>query len=210
MINIIKVTGKRSGVCLCVVCKSPYEVTDRFTAAQVHAGDQCPSCKNLPNNPPSQGLLHQIYNYDATTGILTYKRDFHRRAKGADPTSSTNNGYLVVTLDKTYLAHRIIWLMQTGRFPEFVDHINHDRTDNRWDNLRDASVQTNAENKSVNQNNTTGYLGVSQIKSTGRYRASLTRDRKQIHLGVFDTAEEAHQARQAANEAYGFHANHGT
>lgn len=210
MLNITKITGKRSGECLCVICKSTYEVNDRFTAAKVHAGDQCPSCKTLPNNPPTQGLLHQIYDYDPNTGSLTYKRDFYRRVKGSNVTSQTNNGYLVVTLDKTYLAHRIIWLMQTGDFPEFVDHINHDRTDNRWNNLRDVSKQTNAENKSVNQNNTTGYMGVSQIKSTGRYRASLTRDRKHIHLGVFNTAEEAHQARIAANEAHGFHSNHGT
>lgn len=210
MLNIIKITGKRSGECLCVICKSPYAVNDRFTAAKVHAGDQCPACKNLPNNVPTQALLHQLYDYDVATGKLAYKRDFHRRAKGEDPTSLTNNGYLVLTLDKTYLAHRIIWLMQTGDFPEFVDHIDHNRTNNQWNNLRDTSRQINAENKSVNQNNTTGYLGVSQIKSTGRYRASLTRERKQVHLGVFDTAEEANQARISANEEYGFHRNHGT
>ena len=210
MLNIINITGKRSGTCLCSICKSPYEVSDRFTAAKVHAGDQCPSCKHLPNNPPTQALLHQIYNYDADKGLLSYKRDFHRRAVNTSPCSVAANGYLVVTLDKTYLAHRIIWLMQTGDFPEYVDHINHIRDDNRWDNLRSITHQANNENKSVNKNSSTGFLGVSRIASTGRYRASLTRNHKQIHLGVFDTAEEAHKARQAANEVHGFHPNHGS
>lgn len=210
MFNILSKVGRVGAVCCCYVCRNPYEVNDRFAAQQSHAGDQCPSCKNLPSNPPTQALLHQVYDYNAFTGALSYKRDFSRRIKGDNPTSSATNGYLVLTMDKTYLAHRIIWLMQTGAFPEFVDHVNHTRNDNCWGNLTLINKQGNAQNKSINLNNTSGYLGVSYMPRLGKYRATLTHDKKQIHIGVFATAEAAHEARLAANPQYDFHANHGT
>lgn len=209
MLTILINTGRRSATCLCFVCKASYEVLDRFTAAKVHAGDQCSTCKNLPSQPPTQALLHQIYNYDAGTGALTYKRDFHRRHKSALATTPTANGYLVVTLDATYLAHRIIWLMQTGAFPEFVDHEDHVRSNNQWTNLRDVTRQANAQNKSVNTNNTSGYLGVSFMPQKNKFRATITINRKQVHLGLFATALDAHQARLAANAQHAFHTNHG-
>lgn len=209
MLNILSRIGKRGAMCCCSICKTTFEVKDRFSTQKVHAGDQCDVCKNLPNNPPTQALLHQIYTYDPATGELKYKRDFNRRYTGTDPTSTATNDYLVVTLDKTYLAHRIIWLMQTGVFPEFIDHEDHNRANNRWTNLIDISRQGNAQNKSINTNNTSGYLGVSFIPTKGKFRATLTQNRKQIHLGLFDTAELAHQARLAANEQHGFHQNHG-
>lgn len=209
MLTILKNTDRRGAVCQCTLCRQEYAVKDRFTAAKVRAGDQCEHCKMLPSNPPTQALLHQIYTYDPLTGKLAYKRDFNRRVQGEDPTSETANGYLVVTLDKTYLAHRIIWLMQTGEFPEFVDHENHVRSDNRWTNLTNATRQANAQNKSVNSNNKTGYLGVSFMASKGKYRATITVGRKQKHLGLFESAEAANTARLAAAKAHGFHDNHG-
>lgn len=209
MLTILRNTGRFSSTCLCAVCKAAYDVNDRYAAAKALAGNQCPTCKLLPTNAPTQALLHQIYNYDPATGSLTYKRDFSRRCAGEDATTSSSNGYRMVSLDKSYLAHRMIWLMQTGNLPETIDHINHTRTDNRWHNLRDATTQANAQNKSVNKNNTTGYMGVSFMPAKGKFRATLTRDRKQVHLGLFATAEEAWQARLAANEEHGFHENHG-
>jgi HNH endonuclease len=210
MLAILNKTGRRGATCLCSVCKQPFETLDRFTAKKVHAGDQCDICKNLPSNPPTQELLHQVYNYDPDTGLLTYKRDFSRRKKGENPTSQANNDYLVLTMDKTYLVHRIVWMMQTGAFTEFVDHKNHIRNDNRWDNLQTISKQGNAQNKSVNTNNTSGYLGVSYMKTLKKFRASITINREHIHLGVFNTAELANAARIAASNSAGFHPNHGT
>lgn len=210
MLNITQITGRTSAVCSCVVCKGLFTVPDRFTRKKSHAGDQCDPCRQLPINPPTQALLHQVYTYDPLTGNLAYKRDFNRRHAGENPTSMTSNGYLVVTLDQIYLAHRIIWLMQTGAFPEFVDHENHLRHDNRWANLRDIDRQGNAQNKSVNKNNTSGYLGVSFMPKLNKFRATITQGRKHTHLGLFATALEAHQARVAANQQHNFHVNHGT
>lgn len=54
-------------------------------------------------------------------------------------------------------------------------------------------------NQKINKNNKTGYKGVSKMKD-GRYRAYIFLRRKQKHLGVFDTAEEANEARKKAEE----------
>lgn len=209
MLDIIENTGRFSSRCRCVVCRQLYDTADRYVAKKAHAGDQCPSCKHLITQPPTQLALLQIFNYDPETGDLTYKRDFFRRHKEDSPLTKHSRGYWVVWLDKSYLAHRIIWFMQTGNWCEQVDHLNHIRTDNRWVNLRAADDKENYYNKSINTNNTSGYLGVSFMKSRGKYRATITKNRKSIHLGLFNTAEEAHQARLDANEDHGFHSNHG-
>lgn len=54
----------------------------------------------------------------------------------------------------------------------------------------------------LSKNNTSGYKGVSLIKKTGRYRAYITLRGKRKHIGIFDTAEEADQARIEAEKKY--------
>ena len=210
MLQILQNIGSHAAICLCVVCKAQYRTNDKYFAKKTPAGDQCHACRQLPRNPPTQTLLLQVYDYDPLTGALTYKREFDRRKKGELATTNHIHGYLMVHLDKSYLAHRMIWLMQTGGLPECVDHINHIRTDNTWSNLRDATNQVNAQNKSINKNNTSGFLGVSYMPKLGKFRATLTTKRKSVHLGLFHTAEAAHQARLNANQQYTFHENHGT
>ena len=210
MFKLIERTGGTTGIAECCICKNRYSVMDIYSAAKNRVGDQCKPCKTLPNNIPTQALLHQIYNYDPDTGKLTYKRDFSARHKGEDATTSQNMGYRGIHLNKTYLAHRIIWLMQTGELPEEIDHVDHDRTNNRWNNLRDVSRKDNAKNHGINRNNKSGYLGVSFMPKLGKFRASMTVNYKHIHLGLFETAEAANAARLAASKEHQFHSNHGS
>lgn len=71
-----------------------------------------------------------------------------------------------------------------------VDHINGDTLDNRRENLRLASLEQNARNRRLNQNNKSGYKGVKLYRS-GRWASFIRTDGKQYHVGYFDTAEEA-------------------
>lgn len=83
-----------------------------------------------------------------------------------------------------------------------VDHINGDTLDNRRSNLRAVSPSINTRNTdALSTQNTTGYRGVSKIKKTGRYRASIRTDYKHKHIGVYATAEEANVARLEAEAA---------
>jgi len=111
-------------------------------------------------------------------------------------------------LNKKYAAHRIAWLIYYGEWPKNeIDHINQDPTDNRIENLRDVTNAENNKNKTLNNNNTTGYLGVS--KHHGKYRARIRINNIDKHLGYYDTVEEAAAVRAVASINYNFHPNHG-
>jgi hypothetical protein len=107
-------------------------------------------------------------------------------------------------------AHRVIWAMVHGAWPEHdIDHINHNRADNRLANLRAVSRAENLKNMTMRRDNTSGVAGVTWKKETGRWNASIFTDGKRRHLGYYDSIAEAANARAAAEQEYGFHKNHG-
>jgi len=85
--------------------------------------------------------------------------------------------------------------MGAGRDPKGgIDHVNGRKYDNRLVNLREATRQQNAANSKKRKHNTSGFKGVYWIERTRRWRASIHKDRKHIHIGYFDKPEEAHAA----------------
>ena len=107
--------------------------------------------------------------------------------------------------------HRVVMLMCYGFYGEGleVDHINHVRNDNRLVNLRFVTHGENMRNKSVSSKSTTGVTGVDFSKAHKKYRARIRVNREFIHLGYFDTLEEAAAARAEANSKFNFNNNHG-
>ena len=121
-------------------------------------------------------------------------------------TAYAKNGYLVGNIFyRRYYAHRVIWALVHGKWPDRdIDHINGDRADNRLCNLREATNAENAYNMKTPAHNTSGYKGVGWHVATQRWRAQITVDGAYKHLGMFDTAEEAHAAYvTAAEKNYG-------
>lgn len=117
-----------------------------------------------------------------------------------------HSSYAYCYLDKLNKPmHRLILARELGRelLPkEFVDHINGDGLDNRRINLRIATHQQNIRNQRLSKANTSGYKGVS--KRNKRWGSCISVDGKTIHLGRFDTPEEAHEAYcQAARKYFG-------
>jgi len=94
-----------------------------------------------------------------------------------------------------------------GEIPEEVDHINHNKSDNRWDNLRAVSHIENGRNQSKHTTNTSGYTGVYKVKC--KYMARIYVDGKYKNLGTYDDIEDARDARIYAEYYYNFHDNHG-
>ena len=76
-----------------------------------------------------------------------------------------------------------------------IDHINRNKLDCRRSNMRIADSQINSLNRNPPRNSLTGYKGVSFDYRTGKFKAYVKVDRKQINLGLFDTAELAYQER---------------
>jgi hypothetical protein len=104
--------------------------------------------------------------------------------------------------------HRLIFALHNGRFPnKDIDHINHNRSDNRPENLREVDKAENNKNYSKYSNNSSGITGVS--KKGKKWQARIQVDKKPIYLGVFNTIEDAASAREEALTSYGFHRNHG-
>ena len=85
----------------------------------------------------------------------------------------------------------------TGAWPsKKIDHKDTDRLNNRWLNLREATDQQNARNKSLHNNSTSGITGVSWNKREMKWIAHITVDYKTVRIGRFDSKEEAAQARR--------------
>ena len=82
-----------------------------------------------------------------------------------------------------------------------VDHINHNKLDNRKINLRICNNKQNVRNSSSSKNNNLGVLGVG-VRPSGRYRARIMVNRKEIALGTYDTLEEAKKAREKGEKKY--------
>ena len=127
--------------------------------------------------------LREFFDYNSRTGELRYRPNRARKwFKSKRLWSSWNaqfggklasfkhgDGYRCVAVNqRSYLAHRVIWAMMTGEWPkEEIDHINQDRADNRWSNLRAASRTQNARNIVLPINNTWGVTGVHWYKRLG-------------------------------------------
>ena len=152
-------------------------------------------CK--PKTQVTQNILRQLLSYDPLTGIFTrLKRTSMRINVGQEAGYLHKDGGVQISvLNKEYKAHRLAWLYMTGEWPEFeIDHINGNRSDNRWENLRDIKHAINLQNRRKPQTNnrSTGLLGVYPNKK--RYRAVIATNGKSTHLGTFDTPDGAHEA----------------
>ncbi|AFC21950.1 HNH endonuclease [Cronobacter phage vB_CsaM_GAP32] len=166
---------------------------------------------------PSQEELKRIFDYDESTGALTWKYredaepEWNTRYAGKPALTTVHaKGYLYGTLlNKSVRAHRVIWKLLYGVEPNKIDHINGVRDDNRKENLRSVTTQENQKNLKKRSDNKSGYSGVQYRKDIGKYRAYITVDKKQVSLGVFETIEEAIKIRKEAEIKYNFHPNHG-
>lgn len=87
--------------------------------------------------------------------------------------------------------HRLINATPSG---EITDHIDQDKLNNRRSNLRTASKSLNSFNSKIHTRNRSGYRGVSRVNR--RWRAAIVVDGRQVHLGYFDSPEEASAAYQ--------------
>lgn len=148
-----------------------------------------------PDGPAVPGAVESYLICDAEKGELRWTATRGKARAGALAGSTAANGYQYIKLQgKGYLAHRVIWFFAHGVWPSgSLDHINGDRSDNRIANLREVSARGNAENmRRPGRANTSGFLGVSRVKESNRWLATIRANGRSISLGYFGTPEEAH------------------
>jgi len=170
--------------------------------------------------------INKFLHVNTETGILTWKkisaedipsksqlaadkRNGRFAGKQAGSVCSVNGYVNVHLIDRLYRVHRIIWFFEHGYWPEYIDHVNRDRSDNRIANLRNVSHSDNHKNTPMRVNNKTGVNGVVFCKKSGKYRAEIQSKGVRYNLGTFDTLELAAKARSDAEKEFGFHKNHG-
>lgn len=149
-----------------------------------------------------------IYNPETGEFIRTSSNGNASKPGYISGSKSEKNAYLRVSINnKRYSNHRLAWLYMTGNWPKYqIDHINGNKKDNRWINLREVTNAENSRNQKKQHNNS-GITGV--YKNGNRWSARLTFNGKEINLGNYKTKIAAAYARHIGNMKYGFHWNHG-
>ena len=157
----------------------------------------------------TQERLRELLSYDPATG------DFHWLvSRGGEQAGSIAGvtrkglygGYKIIGIDYVrWYAHRLAWFYMTGKWPENeIDHISGDPSDNRWENLREATHLQNMFNKGAERGNASGFKGVWLEKQCGHYRSAVRYKGKTYHCGCFSSPQEAHKARsEKAKELHG-------
>lgn len=155
--------------------------------------------------------VRECFDYDYVSGRLTWKErpsagvTWNLRFAGKIAGCLHSEGYVVVKcFGERYRAHRLAWLYMTGEWPSYeIDHINGDRADNRFINLREASHGENNQNLAKQKRPTTSkYIGVSYRKSDGAWVAQIKGNDRTIFLGAYASEQRARDAYRIAKEKY--------
>lgn len=115
----------------------------------------------------AEARKYATYNFE--TGVCTWNKlprflfesdaecdEWNFANFGKPAGKMTDSGYFSITIPNhgTVSLHRFIWFVVTSECPEIIDHINHDKADNRWENLRNVTAKENSRNRSKHSNNT--------------------------------------------------------
>jgi hypothetical protein len=143
--------------------------------------------------------LKELYSYDRETGLFTRLTSRNGSLAGSVCNRVSAEGYVVFSVDgRPYKAHRLAWLYETGAWPKFqIDHKDGCRSNNRINNLREASGSQNKANEKLRKDNSSGFKGAKPHYG-GKWQARIGINGKRVSLGYYATAAEAHEAYLAA------------
>lgn len=161
--------------------------------SNIYVQDQ--SGTEIKNRELTQGRLKELLHYEPGTGCFTWRLPSSVSKVGDRAGGSHGLGYRSIGVDyNKYLEHTLAWVYMTGEWPENeVDHINGEKSDNRWENLRAATRSENGHNKPAGRKSRTGFPGV--YPHGGLYRARIHIEKETIDLGGHKTIAEARVAR---------------
>jgi hypothetical protein len=162
----------------------------------------------------TQKQLKEVVNYNEKTGVFTWVVDMSIRARAGYVTGSKrSDGYLDIHIRGfSHKAHRLAWLYVYGEMPEYIDHIDGSKDNNRISNLRSVSHAENMKNRKLNKNNKSGFAGVEiEIRKNGevKYKACGSIKGKTTFLGLFANIDDAIACRKEFELKNNYHKNHG-
>lgn len=160
-----------------------------------------------------QETIKELLNYNPKTGVWTWMKVKNRKDLSDNVAGHINSwGYRVIRIfGKDYRSSRLVWLYMTGNWPPTtIDHIDRNKSNDCWSNLRICSSSENLCNREIFNNNTSGYRGVMWNKQRKKWQSFISTNGKKIYLGLFSNKEDAIKKRKEAELLYhkNFAANH--
>lgn len=159
---------------------------------------------------PTADYFKECFYFEEISGLLIWQnrpeshfnnKSRHKRfitMSAGKPAGTLNKhlGYLVTNINGiTYLNHRIAWLIYYGEWPDVIDHIDGNKTNNCLSNLRSGTQSLNTQNtKAARKHSQTGIKGVGFDKRKNCFVSAISVNRKKIHIGTFKSPQEAHKA----------------
>ena len=135
--------------------------------------------------------LHFLFDY--RDGKLFWKICKAKKIKVGDEAGChKEKGYFHIGINGTnYLIHRLVFAWHNSFMPEFIDHIDGNPSNNKIENLREATWSQNQQNKTNQINNTSGVKGVSWVAKRNRWVVRVQLNKKSYQLGYFKDLEFA-------------------
>jgi hypothetical protein len=159
----------------------------------------------------TQQLLKDLFDY-REDGVFIRKVSTSNRVKVGDVVGwkTVNGKYIGLWVNGTsQLMHRMVFLYHHGYVPKYIDHIDNDGTNNRIENLREATHSQNLFNTKRRKTNKSGVKNVIWCKSSNKWGVYLQVRGKQTYFGVYEDLELAELVAMEAREKYqGQFANH--
>lgn len=152
--------------------------------------------------------VRELFAYDPE-GHLTWRLAGKGRCIGRRAGCETGVGYIVIRFDGVlYYAHRLVWMWHHGTIPQFLDHIDRNRGNNRIANLRPATAQENTRNRTKADGTHSKWNGVTWCKKARKWKAQMRFNGRNTYLGNYEEEADAAMAfNEAAYEHFGEFAN---
>lgn len=136
-------------------------------------------------------LKERIF-YSPETGIFRWLKAKRKDVVGREAGYKNGAGYISISIDgRSFLAHRLAWFYSYGIWPNVIDHVDRNRTNNRLSNLRDCTHSQNQANRSAR--GSFGIKGITKARGWG-YQAQISSGNRTRYIGAFKTPEKAHSA----------------
>ena len=169
--------------------------------------------KDIVSYDPSTGKFRWLEREELTRADKTFNTVFAGQVAGG-VSEGHGKGYLRIKIyGKMLKAHRMAFAYMNGEWPEgYVDHIDGDIQNNKWDNLRITDKKGNARNRRISDRNTSGVLGVSWCERDQVWLAQIGtfgQEGRTRRIGCFKKKQDAIEARRKAEVEEGYHKNHG-
>jgi len=149
---------------------------------------------NQPSAKDVRDMIVSYISYCPETGIFRWIKSINaNNIAGNIAGVNHSQGYIQIGIkNKIYLAHRLAWLITFGVWPDYIDHINGIKNDNRLCNLRNVTSRQNCQNTKKHRDGK--LVGAIYDKNERCWKSAIKIKNISIHLGYFDNEIDAHNA----------------